>query len=68
MAVAEQTLAYASDRMDQRLAEFARLIHAARVQDRQRTAEGLQYLESNIGNGLVTLAAQTNELLRPQQN
>lgn len=65
MAFAEQTLAYADNRMDQRLAEFARVIHAARVQDRQRTAEGLQYL---VDNGLVTLATRTNELLNTKQN
>ena len=72
---AARTLTYATNQTDQRLAEFARLIHAARVQDRQRTAEALQYLESNrlydrsqFGSGLVTLAAQTNELLSTQQN
>ena len=68
MDFAEQTLAYADDRMDQRLDEFARLIHAARVQDRQRTAEGFQYLESNIGSGLVALAARANELMSTKQN
>ncbi|UCF16305.1 MAG: hypothetical protein JSW59_02375 [Phycisphaerales bacterium] len=68
MEFAEQTLSYTDDRMDRRLAEFARVIHAARVQDRQRTAEGFRYLESNIGSGLVTLAARTNELLNTKQN
>ena len=72
---AARTLTYATNQTDQRLAEFARLIHAARIQDRQRTAEALQYLESNrlydrsqFGSGLVTLAAQTNELLSTKQN
>lgn len=65
---AARTLTYATNQTDQRLAEFARLIHAARIQDRQRTAEGFQYLESNIGSGLVTLAARTNELLSTRQN
>ena len=65
---AAQTLTYANNQTDQRLAEFTRLIHAARVQDRQKTAEGFQYLESKIGTGLVTLADRTNELLSTQQN
>ncbi|MBL7189622.1 MAG: hypothetical protein ISS70_25110 [Phycisphaerae bacterium] len=68
MEFAARTLTYANNQTDQRLAEFARLIHAARVKDRQRTAEGLQYLESNIGSGLVTLAARTDELMSQQQN
>jgi hypothetical protein len=75
MESAARTLTYLDNQTDQRLAEFARLIHAARVQDRQRTAEALQYLESNrlydrsqFGSGLVTLAAQTNELLSTKQN
>jgi len=63
---AEQTLAYADDRMDRRLADLARQFYAARVQDRQRTAEGFQYLESNIGSGLVALAARANELMSTQ--
>lgn len=75
MESAARTLTYATNQTDQRLAEFARLIHAARLQDRQRTAEALQYLESNrlydrsqFGSGLVTLAARTNELLSTKQN
>lgn len=66
MEFAAQTLAYANNRTDERLTELARVIHEARVQDRQRTAEGLQYLESNIENGLVTLAARANELINTQ--
>jgi hypothetical protein len=66
MDFAEQTLAYADDRMDRRLADLARQFYAARVQDRQRTAEGFQYLESNIGSGLVALAARANELMSTQ--
>ena len=68
MDFAEQTLSYTDDRMDRRLDDFARLIHAARVQDRQRTAEGFQYLESNIGSGLVALAARADELMSTKQN
>ncbi|MEA3224559.1 MAG: hypothetical protein U9Q07_01315 [Planctomycetota bacterium] len=73
MEFAAQTLAYAGNQTDQRLAELVQQIYAARVQDRQRVAEALQYIESNrlqdrsrFGKGLVTLAARTNELLSPQ--
>lgn len=66
MEFAAQTLTYASNQTNQRLDELARQFYAARVQDRKRTAEGLQYLESKFGSGLVTLAAQTNELLGTQ--
>ena len=64
MKFAEQTLTYADDRMDRRLAELARQFYAARIQDRQRTAEGFE----QVGSGLVTLAARTNELLSTKQN
>jgi hypothetical protein len=66
MEFAGQTLAYANNRTDERLAELARVIHEARVQDRQRTAEGFKHLESNIEKGLVTLAARTNEIVSTQ--
>jgi len=73
MEFATQTLTYAGNQTNQRLDELAQQIYAARVQDRRRVAEALQYLESNrlqdrsqFGNGLVTLAARTNELLSPQ--
>jgi len=75
MEFATQTLAYAGRQTDQAIDELARKIYAALVQDRQRVAEALQYVESNrlqdrsqFGNGLVTLAARTNELLSPEQN
>ena len=68
MKFAEQTLSYADDRMGRRLAELARQFYAARIQDRRRTAEGFQHLESNLGSGLVTLAARTNELMSTKQN
>jgi len=74
MEFAAQTLAYTGSQTDQRLAELVEQIHAARVQDRRRVAEALQYLESNrlqdktqFGNGLVTLAARTDELLSAEQ-
>ncbi len=73
MEFAAQTLTYASRQTDRALDELAQKIYAARVQDRQRTAEALQYLESNrlldrnkFGSGLVTLEARTNELLNTQ--
>jgi len=60
---AAQTLEASGTRTDQRLMELIRLIEAARIQDRQRMASAFDYIESRFGNGLVTLAAQTNELL-----
>jgi hypothetical protein len=73
MEFASQTLAYAGNQTDQRLAELIQQIDAARLQERLRVAKALQYLESNrlqdrnrFGNGLVTLAARTNELLSPE--
>jgi len=73
MEFATQTLTYADNQTNQRLDELSQQIYAARVQDRRRVAEALQYIESNrlqdksrFGNGLVTLAARTNELLSPQ--
>ncbi len=60
---AAQTLAASGTRTDQRLMELIRLIEAARVQDRRRMAEAFDYIESRFGNGLVTLAARTDELL-----
>jgi len=59
---AAQTLAASGTRTDQRLMELIRLIEAARVQDRQRMASAFDYIESRFGNGLVTLAARTDEL------
>ena len=59
---AAQTLAASGTRTDQRLMELIRLIESARIQDRRRMASAFDYIESRFGNGLVTLAAQTNEL------
>ena len=59
---AAQTLAASGTRTDQRLMELIRLIEAARIQDRQRMASAFDYIESRFGNGLVTLAARTDEL------
>ena len=63
---AAQTLTYANSRTDERLSELARQFYAARLQDRKRTAEGFQYIQTNIENGLVTLAARTDEMIEPK--
>lgn len=66
--LAAQTLAAAGTQTDQRLRELIVLIEAARIQDRRRIEEALEHIERQFGNGLVTLAAQTNELQRFEQN
>ena len=67
---AAQTLAASGSLTNQRLMELIQLIEAARMQDRKRIEAALEQIELNrlqdktrFGNGLVTLAAQTNELL-----
>ena len=60
---ATQTLAASGTQTDRRLRELIQLIEAARVQDRQRMATAFDYIESRFGNGLVTLAARTDDLL-----
>jgi hypothetical protein len=60
---AAQTLTASGTRTDQRLNELIQLIEAARIQDRRRMAAAFDYIESRFGNGLVTLAARTDELL-----
>jgi hypothetical protein len=65
---AEQTLTTVGNLMDQRFIEFARLVEAARIRERQRVAAAFDYMGSRFGDGLVTLAAQTNESQRPGQN
>jgi len=72
---AEQTLAASSTMTDQRLNELVQLIEAARAKDRQWIAAALEQIELNrrqdntrLGNGLVTLAARTNDLRRIEEN
>jgi len=72
---AAQTLAASGTLTNHRLMELIRLIEAARIQDRQRIETAFEQIELNrlhdkarLGNGLVTLAARTNELLGTQQN
>jgi hypothetical protein len=68
---AAQTLAASTTMTDRRLMELIRLIDAARMQDHLRVAAALEKIEmdkTKLGNGLQTLAARTNELLRTEQN
>jgi hypothetical protein len=60
---AEQTLTAVNNLTDQRLMEFARIIEAARIKERQRVAAAFDYIDSRFGSGLVTLAARTDDLL-----
>jgi len=70
-----QTLATSRTLTDQRFRELIQLIEAARRQDRLHIEAALEKIELNrwhdkarLGNGLVTLAARTNELRRTEQN
>ena len=61
-AFAEKTLTTVSNLTDQRLMDFARIIEAARIKERQRVAAAFDYMGSRFGDGMVTLAARTNDL------
>jgi len=65
---AEKALMAVGNLTDQRFMEFARMVEAARIKDRQRVAEAFNYMGSRFGDGLVTLAAHTNELKRHEKN
>ena len=65
---AAQSLAASGAQTQQQLKELIQLIEAARIQDRRNVEAALEHIESQFGNGLVTLAAHTNELQRPGQN
>jgi hypothetical protein len=65
---ANQTSMAINNLMEQRLMEFARLVEAARIKERQRVAAAFDYMGSRFGDGLVTLAAHTNESQRPGLN
>jgi hypothetical protein len=72
---AAQTLTASGTLTDQRLMELVQLIEAARIQDRRRIEEAFEQIELNrlrdknrFGNGLVNLAAHTNDLLRTKQD
>ena len=60
---AEQTLITVGNLMDRRLMNFARMIEAARIKERQRVAAAFDYMGSRFGDGLVTLATRTDNLL-----
>jgi hypothetical protein len=60
---AEQTLTTVGNLMDQRLMNFARMIEAARIKDRQHVAAAFNYMGTRFGDGLVTLATRTDNLL-----
>ncbi len=68
---AVQTLAASSAMTNQRLNQLIELIEAARVRERQQVTAALEQIEqekSRIRNGLLTLAARTNELRRTEKN
>lgn len=72
---ADQILAASGTLTEQRLIELIDLIEAARMRDRQRVTTALEQIELNrlqdknlFGNGLVTLAARTDELLGTEEN
>jgi hypothetical protein len=60
---AGRTLTTVGNLMDRRLMEFARLVEEARIKDRQHVAAAFDYMGSRFGDGLETLAAQTDNLL-----
>jgi hypothetical protein len=60
---AGQTLTTVGNLMDQRLMEFARMVEEARIKDRQHVAAAFDYMGSRFGDGLVTLASRTDNLL-----
>ena len=61
-AFAEKTLTTVSNLTDQRLMDFARIIEAARIKECQHVAAGFDYMGSRFGDGMVTLAARTDDL------
>jgi len=65
---AAQSLTASGVQTQRQLRELIQLIEAARIQDRRNVEVALEHIESQFGNGLVTLAAHTNELQRPEQN
>ncbi len=68
---AAQTLAASGTLTNQRLMELIQLIEAARRRERQQIAAALEQIEQEkiqLRNGLLAVAAQTNELLGTQQN
>ncbi len=67
---AAQTLAAFGTLTNQRLMELIRLIEAARIRERQQVAAALEQIEQEkiqLRNGLLAVAAQTNELISTKQ-
>jgi len=68
---AAQTLAASGTLTNQRLMELVQLIEAARIRERQQIEAALEQIEQEkiqLRNGLLAVAAQTNELRRTEQN
>ena len=68
---AAQTLAASNTLTEQRLIKLIELIETARARDRRQVAAALEKIEYDkklLGNGLVVLAAQTNELRDTKQD
>ena len=64
---AGQTLTTVGNLMDQRLMKFARMVEEARIKDRQHVAAAFDYMGSRFGDGLVTLATRTDDLLNAER-
>ena len=68
---AAQTLAASGTLTNQRLMELIQLIEAARMRERQQITAALEQIEQEkiqLRNGLLAVAAQTNELLGTKQD
>jgi len=68
---AAQTLAASGTLTNQRLMELIRLIEAARRRERQQIEAAFEQIEQEkiqLRNGLLAVAAQTNELLSTKQD
>ena len=67
---AAQTLTASGILTNQRLVELIRLIEAARIREREQVTAALQQIEQDkirLENGLLSIAAQTNELMGMKQ-
>ena len=67
---AAQTLTASGILTNQRLVELIRLIEAARIREREQVTAALQQIEQDkirLENGLLAIAAQTNELMGTKQ-
>jgi hypothetical protein len=63
----ERTLTTVDNLMDQRFMSFARMVEEARIKDRQHVAAAFDYMGSRFGDGLVTLATRTDDLLNAER-